>query len=67
MFLESPINLPAATLKIAKDEEGTTKKSYNHKNSKAGKLEGLKTLSIELLSDMRIVIKKTFLGFLLSD
>lgn len=67
MFLESPVNLPAATLKIAEDEEGTTKKSYNHKKSKAGKLEGLKTLSIELLSDMRIVIKKTFLGFLLSD
>lgn len=67
MFLESLVNFLVVIFKIVKDEEGIIKKFYNYKNSKVGKFEGFKILSIELLSDMCIVIKKIFLGFLLLD
>lgn len=40
MFLESPVNIPAATLKIAKDEEGTTKNLTTTKTAKQENLRG---------------------------
>ena len=42
MFLESPINLPAATLKIAEDEEGTTKNLTTTKKAKKENLRDSK-------------------------
>lgn len=63
MFLESPVNLPAATLKIAEDEEGTTKRSYNHKKSKAG----AQNLEHKIVEWYAYSNKEDFLGFLLSD